>query len=92
MDDAKKGAVRCGPYATSGRKKYSSFPESVHHFCRSLEQPSNEKAAELAALHLLLEREHNLWKRLDHLKILIRVGPGLGLVGTLIPMGLAWSP
>ena len=29
----------------------------------------------------------DMWKRLDRLRILVRVGPSLGLMGTLIPMG-----
>lgn len=36
---------------------------------------------------LLQERSADAWKSLDHLRILVRVGPGLGLIGTLIPMG-----
>jgi biopolymer transport protein ExbB/TolQ len=42
---------------------------------------------EIAILNLLRESEHQLWKSLDRLKMLIRIGPGLGLIGTLIPMG-----
>lgn len=40
---------------------------------------------------LLQERVSQLWKSSDHLKMLVRIGPGLGLIGTLIPMstGLA---
>ncbi|MBI5250041.1 MAG: MotA/TolQ/ExbB proton channel family protein [Desulfomonile tiedjei] len=40
---------------------------------------------------LLQERISELWKSSDHLRMLIRIGPGVGLIGTLIPMstGLA---
>jgi biopolymer transport protein ExbB/TolQ len=40
---------------------------------------------------LLQERVSQLWKSSDHLRMLVRIGPGLGLIGTLIPMstGLA---
>lgn len=40
---------------------------------------------------LLQERISQLWKSSDHLRMLVRIGPGLGLIGTLIPMstGLA---
>ncbi len=38
-------------------------------------------------LNLLRDAEHRLWKSLDSLKMIIRIGPGLGLIGTLIPMG-----
>ncbi|MCD8351034.1 MAG: MotA/TolQ/ExbB proton channel family protein [Planctomycetaceae bacterium] len=36
---------------------------------------------------LFLRIRHDMWKRLDYLRILVRVGPSLGLMGTLIPMG-----
>ena len=38
-------------------------------------------------MNLLRDTEHQLWRSLDKLKMLIRIGPGLGLIGTLIPMG-----
>ena len=38
-------------------------------------------------LNLLRDAEHRMWKSLDKLKLMIRIGPGLGLIGTLIPMG-----
>lgn len=37
--------------------------------------------------NLLQERSAELWKSLDHIRLLVRLGPGLGLIGTLIPMG-----
>jgi len=42
---------------------------------------------EVAVANLLRTTEHRLWRALDSLKMVIRVGPGLGLIGTLIPMG-----
>ncbi len=33
------------------------------------------------------EAADGLWKTLDGIKMMIRIGPGLGLMGTLIPMG-----
>ena len=42
---------------------------------------------EIRILNLLRDHEHQLWKSLDNLKMLIRIGPGLGLIGTLSPMG-----
>lgn len=36
---------------------------------------------------LLQEKSAELWKSLDHVRMLVRIGPGLGLIGTLIPMG-----
>ncbi len=42
---------------------------------------------EVAVVNLLRDAEHGMWKSLDSLKMVIRIGPGLGLIGTLIPMG-----
>ena len=41
----------------------------------------------LPVINLLRETEHEMWRSLDSLKLMIRIGPGLGLIGTLIPMG-----
>jgi biopolymer transport protein ExbB/TolQ len=32
------------------------------------------------------------WAKLDYLRILARLGPAMGLVGTLIPMSAGWLP
>ncbi len=37
--------------------------------------------------NLLQERSAQLRKSLDTIRMLVRIGPGLGLIGTLIPMG-----
>lgn len=42
---------------------------------------------ETAVENLLQETTLSLWKSMDRLKILVRVAPALGLIGTLIPMG-----
>ncbi len=69
---------------------FSDFPAPVCRFCQKLVEltkhdPHNHH--ELEVLNMLRETEHRLWKSLDHLKMAIRLGPGLGLIGTLIPMG-----
>jgi biopolymer transport protein ExbB/TolQ len=72
---------------------FSDFPVPVRRFCRQLVELTDQNSRdshnhhELAVLNLLRETEHRLWKSLDHLKMAIRIGPGLGLIGTLIPMG-----
>ncbi|HHK60843.1 MAG TPA: biopolymer transporter [Desulfobacterales bacterium] len=42
---------------------------------------------EVAVVNLVRTTERQFWRSLDPLKMAIRVGPGLGLIGTLIPMG-----
>jgi biopolymer transport protein ExbB/TolQ len=59
----------------------------VGRFCTALTALRGEEQAEIKTLNLLRETEHRLWRSLDGLKMLIRIGPGLGLIGTLIPMG-----
>lgn len=41
----------------------------------------------IAAENLLQSTTLELWKSMDRLRILVRTGPSLGLLGTLIPMG-----
>ena len=46
-----------------------------------------DKNNPVLVVDLLRDAEHGLWQSLDRLKMMIRIGPGLGLIGTLIPMG-----
>lgn len=41
----------------------------------------------IAVENLLQSTTMQLWKSMDRLRILVRTGPSLGLLGTLIPMG-----
>ena len=66
---------------------FTDFPDSVQSFTKELLVLKDNCAKEVTILNLLRENEHRLWKPLDRLKMLIRIGPGLGLIGTLIPMG-----
>jgi biopolymer transport protein ExbB/TolQ len=45
------------------------------------------RCTEVEIENMLQEHILGIWKSLDGLKILVRVAPGLGLIGTLIPMG-----
>ena len=62
---------------------YVSVP--VRSFVNSLDGIPEQGEAETE--NLLQETIHDLNKSLDKLYILVRVCPGLGLIGTLIPMG-----
>ncbi len=66
---------------------FAVFTGCVQQFAGTLLQLSVGKKDEIVVANLLRESEHRLWKSLDRLKMLIRIGPGLGLIGTLIPMG-----
>lgn len=66
-----------------------SMPDRVSQFVKSLTVliDRREHIIEAEIEGLLQETAHRLWKSLDRVKIVIRLGPGLGLIGTLIPMG-----
>ncbi len=42
---------------------------------------------EIEIENLLQDTNLTMWKSLDRIRIIIRIGPSLGLIGTLIPMG-----
>lgn len=60
----------------------------VNHYLQILtqihDQPGNHG---IAVENLLQSTTLELWKSMDRLRILVRTGPSLGLLGTLIPMG-----
>ncbi len=64
-----------------------SFP--VRAYARDLSQllVGKQGHIELEVENLLQHHRLALSKKLDRLMILVRTGPGLGLIGTLIPMG-----
>ena len=72
------GILKSGEY-----KEYISAP--VRSFINTLDRVSPNQDAETE--NLLQETTQDLNKSLDKLYILVRVCPGLGLIGTLIPMG-----
>ncbi len=74
---------------TLSEKTGERFPYYVRQYYKKL-LPMAQQPAETLALHvenLLQEENLNLLKMVDRLKIIVRVGPSLGLMGTLIPMG-----
>ncbi len=75
------------PLLSLTNQSFSNFPPAVCQCCQQLMELPRQPHAELAVMHLLRDKEHRMWKSLDRLKILVRIGPGLGLIGTLIPMG-----
>ncbi len=75
------------PVGSLQQKSFSGFSDTVRAFIVKLETGGRDEGSRLLVYNLLRETEHELWKSLDPLKIMVRVGPGLGLIGTLIPMG-----
>lgn len=68
-------------------QSYNHFSVPVREFIAKLLELQKHERQEIATINLLRETKQRFWKSLDRLKILVRIGPGLGLIGTLIPMG-----
>ena len=60
----------------------------VNHYLQILTQTRSQPGNHgIAVENLLQSTTLELWKSMDRLRILVRTGPSLGLLGTLIPMG-----
>jgi biopolymer transport protein ExbB/TolQ len=58
---------------------------------KELEATTDRSNLDIALERLLQAAELGLIKSLDRIRFVIRVGPALGLMGTLIPMGISLS-
>ncbi len=58
---------------------------------RELQAIQDRQVLDVEAERLLQKAELELIKSLDRVRFVIRVGPALGLMGTLIPMGISLS-
>jgi biopolymer transport protein ExbB/TolQ len=64
------------------------LPWKLRAFIERLRTVVNDPAcSELAVENLIQDTTFNMWKKIDRLRILVRIAPSLGLIGTLIPMG-----
>ena len=69
------------------------MPSCFQEYFRELvtELKKNNHGREIRIEYLLQSKEQKMTKSLDKLRLMIRVGPTLGLMGTIIPMGPALS-
>ena len=74
------------PEKILGGQYKDSLPIRVVMILTRLESLKGKNAS-VSALNLIRDTEHRMLSSLDGLKMMIRIGPGLGLIGTLIPMG-----
>ncbi len=67
----------------------SSSSRAVQAYCATLSETlaKLQKIDEALIENLLQRHSAALWESLDTIRLVIRIGPGLGLIGTLIPMG-----
>lgn len=70
------------------RRVLEDYKKLLNSAAASLPRQAN---LELEFERLLQKAELSLIKSLDKIRFVIRVGPALGLMGTLIPMGIALS-
>ncbi len=69
-------------------KDLSILSHRVNNYINILRQAiNNTHTKEVEIENLIQEYTLKIWKSMDRLRILIRLAPGLGLIGTLIPMG-----
>jgi len=68
----------------------TALEEELRSICYSAGKDNSSNTEISARLERLLQKfEHELIKSRDKISFAIRVGPALGLMGTLIPMGVA---
>ena len=69
------------------------MPSCFQEYFRELvnELKRDKSGREIRIEYLLQSKEQKMVKSLDKLRLMIRVGPTLGLMGTIIPMGPALS-
>jgi biopolymer transport protein ExbB/TolQ len=75
--------IRMGSKRPSLPLKVQDYILNLHHLIHEVDPPPGEIEIE----NLLQDMTLHLRKSLDHIRMVIRIGPGLGLIGTLIPMG-----
>jgi biopolymer transport protein ExbB/TolQ len=80
--------LRGGPVLGADASRQRRLPTTLRRFLADVEtQRSHGSLAEGGLEHLLLVREERVKRTLTGPRMLVKVGPSLGLLGTLIPMG-----
>ena len=67
----------------------SVFSQRVVDYMKTLRSlvATERRSLEIEIENVFQEKSLGMWKSLDRVGMIIRIGPGLGLIGTLIPMG-----
>lgn len=80
--------LKQGPVLAAGEARLRTLPAHLRQMVSAIEAERKLGALGSGGLeHLLLEREERLRHTLVPSRMLVKVGPSLGLLGTLIPMG-----
>ena len=84
------GWIRGGSTLEAGGARLGELPGPLRGFLEEVQGKLADEAFRDGGLeHVVLEREESARRSLNGSRLLIRVGPSLGLLGTLIPMGTA---
>ena len=77
------------PGIIKGNSDQKVFPHRVNYYLETLRRilAREDAATALIIENLLQEMTLGYWKSLDRPRMVVRIGPSLGLIGTLIPMG-----
>jgi biopolymer transport protein ExbB/TolQ len=82
--------LQAGPVLDAEPSRQEELPAPLRGLLRDLEVERAKGALGDGGLeHVVLEREERVRRSLWGSRLLVRVGPSLGLLGTLIPMGTA---
>jgi biopolymer transport protein ExbB/TolQ len=79
--------LRQGAVLDSQVERVRRLPQPLRELLDEVRSARGESLADGALENLLLEREERLRRSLNLPRALVKVGPSLGLLGTLIPMG-----
>ena len=80
--------LRGGTALGASEDRRSRLPSWLRAMLADVERARAEHALTEGGLeHLVLEREERVRRSLNAARVLVKVGPSLGLLGTLIPMG-----
>jgi biopolymer transport protein ExbB/TolQ len=80
--------LKSGPVLDASDARRRTLPSLLRRLIADVEQAREEHRIDAGGLeHLVLESEERLRHSLNAARILVKVGPSLGLLGTLIPMG-----
>ena len=82
--------VQAGPVLEADESRQRALPASLRGFLEEVNEDRKREAFRDGGLeHIVLEREERDRRTLRSSRMLVKVGPSLGLLGTLIPMGAA---
>ena len=80
--------LKSGTAIQASAARLRLLPAGLRQMLRDVEDAHAQDALGDGGLeHLVLEREERVRRPLNRARMMVRVGPSLGLIGTLIPMG-----